>query len=272
MTNHYFFGGRLHSPKPPRLSVFRLDVLGSSSDKSTVRACASIKSEFSVSRYLPYLSMANISTIASSDSDDCIGTESNPRSGCGTSLRGFIEPMTSFQNFSYLPMKGFSTNGLASQGADSHIASRVVTFYPYNFPLNFSLTTVKKFIGFVGTSRPASVGAFAVAVNKVLSKYSNLDTVVVSGGEPKGVDTIAVTCARKAGFEVLEYTPAVKSWEGANGYKARNIQIANKCEFVYSFVNRSGSPSCYHCHASHHKSAGCYTARLCKGGHEVVLV
>lgn len=87
MTNHYFFGGRLHSPKPPRLSVFRLDVLGSSSDKSTVRACASIKSELIIW----------------------------------------------FRNFSYLPMKSFSTNGLASQGADSHIASRVVTFYPYNF-------------------------------------------------------------------------------------------------------------------------------------------
>tara|TARA_B100000029_G_C17512857_1_gene936930 strand:- start:935 stop:1474 length:540 start_codon:yes stop_codon:yes gene_type:complete len=179
--------------------------------------------------------MANISTIAGTDSNDCIGTERIPRSGCGTSLRGFIEPMTSF-------------------------------------PLNFFFTNVKKFIGFVGTSRPASVGAFQSAIQSVLSKYSPLDTVVVSGGEPKGVDTIAVNCARQAGFEVLEYTPAVKSWEGANGYKARNIQIANKCEFVYSFVNRSGSPSCYHCHASHHKSAGCYTARLCKGGHEVVLV
>ena len=65
-------------------------------------------------------------------------------------------------------MKSFSTNGLASQGADSHIASRVVTFYPYNLPLNFSLTTVKKFIGFVGTSRPASVGAFSQSITKVV--------------------------------------------------------------------------------------------------------
>ncbi len=244
MTNHYFFGGRLHSPKPPSPGA-RLDVLVLRPVTSAIRDGRS------------------------SGAKAPRGLWQNGRNHCA-SIKS--ELIIWFRNFSYLPMKSFSTNGLASQGADSHIASRVVTFYPYNLPLNFSLTNVKKFIGFVGTSRPVSVGAFAVAVNKVLSKYSNLDTVVVSGGEPKGVDTIAVNCARQAGFEVLEYTPAVKSWEGANGYKARNIQIANKCEFVYSFVNRSGNPSCYHCHASHHKSAGCYTARLCKGGHEVVLV
>tara|TARA_Y100000310_G_C20454462_1_gene702381 strand:- start:395 stop:826 length:432 start_codon:yes stop_codon:yes gene_type:complete len=141
----------------------------------------------------------------------------------------------------------------------------------------------EKFIGIVGSStaeKPeANQDNIAKSVHSILMLYDKSDTCIVSGGG-EGVDTIAITVAKQKGFSTLEYPPTSKNWEE---YKKRNLQIANKCEKIYSIALALGTSKgwrknvkCYHCKnagkdTNHEKTAGCYTGKA-NGNYEVIVV
>ena len=124
------------------------------------------------------------------------------------------------------------------------------------------------YIGIVGSSKAQhNQGGVALTVHNILDRYNNRDTTIVSGGA-EGVDTIAIGIAKLHGYNVIEYKPDEYNW---NGYKKRNLLIANKCDKVYSialpFIAFKGH-KCYHCEKigidnNHTKTAGCWTAQRC---------
>lgn len=91
-------------------------------------------------------------------------------------------------------------------------------------------------------------------------------TLVVSGGcHLGGIDIWATEIASNLGIASLEYLPKAQSWQY---YKARNIQIARKCNVLVNYVvsrlpnEYTGMrfPLCYHCNSTMHvKSGGCWT-------------
>ena len=94
-------------------------------------------------------------------------------------------------------------------------------------------------------------------------------TEVVSGAcHLGGVDKWAAELGEFLGLKVTEFPPKSLSWE--DGYKPRNLQIANRSTAVYCIVvdqlpgNYTGMrfQSCYHCGKNDHiKSGGCWTVR-----------
>jgi hypothetical protein len=92
---------------------------------------------------------------------------------------------------------------------------------------------------------------------------------VVSGACPLGgIDVWAIEEGRAAGLAVEEFPPRVNNWP--EGFKPRNIQIAEASTVVYSIVvaelpetytgRRFGL--CYHCGTDTHvKSGGCWTVK-----------
>ena len=96
-------------------------------------------------------------------------------------------------------------------------------------------------------------------------------SVVVSGGcHLGGIDAWAAEEAAKMGVDVIEHLPKVTAWEG---YKARNILIAEDSDTVYCITVRELPPNytgmrfklCYHCGtADHVKSGGCWTTKYAR--------
>lgn len=95
---------------------------------------------------------------------------------------------------------------------------------------------------------------------------------MVSGGcHLGGIDIWAEDCALVLGLERLIFKPAVLSWE--DGYKPRNIQIAQHSDYVVCFaVDRLPAgfegmrhELCYHCGTKDHiKSGGCWTVKYAR--------
>lgn len=95
--------------------------------------------------------------------------------------------------------------------------------------------------------------------------------LVVSGAcHLGGVDIWAIEEAKKLGIPTKEFAPEKKHWEG---YKARNIQIAEASDKVYCITVRKlpktykgmRFPLCYHCGTTNHiKSGGCWTVKYAK--------
>jgi len=88
------------------------------------------------------------------------------------------------------------------------------------------------------------------------------ELIIISGGA-EGIDTIAVECAKQLGIPTTVYLPATNNWEG---YKARNIQIAEACDRLYCLPANVRDTECYHCGNQfklnpHQKSGGCWTAK-----------
>lgn len=97
--------------------------------------------------------------------------------------------------------------------------------------------------------------------------------VLVSGGcHLGGVDIFAEEEADALGVAKDIKLPATQSW--ADGYKPRNLAIADACTEAHSVVvadypagydaprygARNGQPYCYHCDRNDHvKSGGCWT-------------
>lgn len=70
-------------------------------------------------------------------------------------------------------------------------------------------------------------------IQEVIKKY-NPDTIV-SGGAI-GIDSMAAEAGRKNGLEVIEFLPKEKNWH--NGFKPRNIQIAETCDKLVRIVSK----------------------------------
>ena len=136
-------------------------------------------------------------------------------------------------------------------------------------------------IGIVGSSKVSMDSPQAIeAVANIISQYVNQKIILVSGGAD-GIDSIAEASALSLGIPTEIFVPSVKAWDGAGGFKERNLQIAKVCDKVYSIANNSnatgGTRECYHCkrvpnREFHHiKTAGCYTAYNCKESEVIVL-
>jgi len=128
------------------------------------------------------------------------------------------------------------------------------------------------YIGIVGSSKVGwdinnhNTIKVIESIHTILDRYDNQDTTIVSGGA-HGVDSLAVIVARFRKYNIIEYKPNEYNW---NGYKKRNLLIANKCDKVYSIALPiiSNGIRCYHCAKvdrddNHYKTAGCWTAQRC---------
>lgn len=87
-----------------------------------------------------------------------------------------------------------------------------------------------------------------------------------------GIDIWTREIALMVGVRYTGFPPKTRSWEG---YKARNIQIAEHSAVVHNIVVDHLPPNfkgmthklCYHCGTTDHvKSGGCWTAKRAKEG------
>lgn len=83
-----------------------------------------------------------------------------------------------------------------------------------------------------------------------------------------GIDVWAEEIADRLAFPKEIYPPRVHNW--SQGYKPRNIKIAQASDIVHNIVVAEYPPdyvgmhfsTCYHCKSSGHvKSGGCWTAK-----------
>jgi hypothetical protein len=104
--------------------------------------------------------------------------------------------------------------------------------------------------------------------------YDHVISKVVSGGcHLGGIDKWAIEIAKELGLPTQEFLPKTRSWE--EGYKPRNLQIANTSDFVFCITVDVLPPTfvgmcfdyCYHCKTNGHiKSGGCWTLKKAKRG------
>lgn len=87
-----------------------------------------------------------------------------------------------------------------------------------------------------------------------------------------GIDVWAEEIADNLDYLKDIYPPRVYNW--SQGYKPRNIKIAQASDIVHNIVVAEYPPdykgmrfqTCYHCNTSHHvKSGGCWTAKYAQG-------
>ena len=161
----------------------------------------------------------------------------------------------------------YEDNTLIDRGVDGVFDGDII--YPVAGETPAPIVLTKNRIGVVGTSHSTSESVVN-QVKEVLSQYSPKDTEIFTGGA-KGVDTIAENEATSMGFKVTVFKPKTQDW---NGYKERNLLIADNCTKVYSIVLPKTSEPCKHCkdvHGvsdEHTSSGGCYTGKR-NGNYEV---
>lgn len=83
---------------------------------------------------------------------------------------------------------------------------------------------------------------------------------VVSGHSPdEGADHHAESYARLYGPDPIIKPPKTFDWDG---YRERNIEIAEAFDVGYCFSVYNPEEYCYHCHVyGHHPNGGCWTIR-----------
>lgn len=97
---------------------------------------------------------------------------------------------------------------------------------------------------------------------------------IISGGcHLGGIDIWAEEIGYELGLKVTVFKPQNHTWE--NGYKERNLLIANNSDEVHNITvrtypknfTRMRFPKCYHCNTDTHiKSGGCWTMKKAKNG------
>lgn len=112
--------------------------------------------------------------------------------------------------------------------------------------------------------------AARIVIRRAFEKFKPL--VVVSGACPKGgADIWAADEAKKAGIELLEFEPKHNRWE-PDGFKERNIKIAESCDELICFV-KPGDKHCHHCGVSDHfPNGGCWTAKKARSMGKTVYI
>src|SRR5215467_4671509 len=126
-------------------------------------------------------------------------------------------------------------------------------------------------IGIVGAEAAKFTEAGEAAARKIIRELLSVPRVVacVSGGcHLGGADIYAEEEAKRLGIPIRVHKPAQRSWN--EGYKPRNILIAQDADVLYNFVvdvlpegyRGMRFPGCYHCGTTDHvKSGGCWTAK-----------
>lgn len=89
-------------------------------------------------------------------------------------------------------------------------------------------------LAIVGSTRPNDPRMARVLVRMALVSFRPDE--VTSGCAP-GVDTIAEKEARRRGIPFRAFPPKYKRWE-PEGFKERNIQIAEYCTHLFRIANR----------------------------------
>ncbi len=134
-------------------------------------------------------------------------------------------------------------------------------------------------IAIVGASRLTNIEektareSCEILLKQIVREHGRSKTVLVSGGA-NGVDTIAEVTANELGITCNIHRPTSQNWDG---YKARNLKIAQECDVIYCFPTKLKLEPCYHCGVhDHERSGGCWTVKqaktLKKEGHVVPLI
>jgi len=96
-------------------------------------------------------------------------------------------------------------------------------------------------------------------LNSLIKKCGSNDITFISGGA-SGVDTIAETTAKDLGLKTIIHKPLEYKWE--NGYKPRNMIIAQECDVLYCLPTKVKLTPCYHCEEKDHEvTGGCWTMK-----------
>lgn len=122
-------------------------------------------------------------------------------------------------------------------------------------------------IGIVGTSRLDSEESknARIEIRRILQllKYFTQHLRVVTG-DADGIDKIVREEAVNLNVDMIIEYAKVKSWDGVDGFKERNIRIAILADYVISITTKFWDEECYHCNANHQRTGGCYTLKHCR--------
>ena|SRR5438445_1713155 len=124
-------------------------------------------------------------------------------------------------------------------------------------------------VGIVGSEEAKFTMIGRVAAESMIVELIEGAEEVVSGGcHLGGVDIWVKELAYASGIPFWEYLPKKRAW--ADGYRVRNLQIAQRSDVVYCITVDRLPPEftgmkfdfCYHCNTKDHvKSGGCWTVR-----------
>ncbi len=99
-------------------------------------------------------------------------------------------------------------------------------------------------------------------LDSVIKECGTSDITFISGGA-SGVDMIAETTSKELGLKTIIHKPLENNWE--NGYKPRNMIIAQECDTLYCLPTKVKLTPCYHCdEKTHEVTGGCWTAKHAK--------
>jgi len=130
-------------------------------------------------------------------------------------------------------------------------------------------------IGIVGTSHLTQIEEDEAArlIHNIIEDAYFQNRKIVTG-DAKGIDALV----RKAVPEdwLIVFNASVDHWEGKDGFKVRNIKIAEEADYIYCITTKVKDRRCYHCDADHERTGGCWTknyavAVLDKGGRTMVI-
>ncbi len=114
-------------------------------------------------------------------------------------------------------------------------------------------------VAIIGTSKKMSMSQLRETIDICFEVLQDHGVELISGGA-EGVDGIAEFIAKCLDVKTTVFKPEQSNWEG---YKKRNIQIAQTCDELYCITTalRENEPKCYHHKPpqDHTKTAGCWT-------------
>ncbi len=120
-------------------------------------------------------------------------------------------------------------------------------------------------IAIVGSSRLDEHERFLARefISKILDNAQPHDEIIT--GDALGVDELVRSFASEVNCMTV-VNAKDKQWEGNNGYKHRNMEIARLADLVYSIATKKiKDKRCYHCDEQNHdRTGGCWTRRFAK--------
>ncbi len=100
---------------------------------------------------------------------------------------------------------------------------------PVTLPTHAKGDMTRDIIAIVGSVSFMCPTGLAIARRVIVAELTGrVPDLVVSGGAD-GIDKLAVAIAEELGIPALECPAKDRSWNGANGFRARNMKISNLC-------------------------------------------